>query len=348
MPSADPRYQLGCFLGISETSNEVFVVSESCQVVKTRSLRRVPASHRWDREWLLRLAGTELQPNPGESDVRIRVRLNPIVDHDVPIQAPEPAPPRTRGVKLLESDFWAAGFTDGCRGCELISCGSKQSKVHNQECRRRMEQYLAESADGRRGLQNAVERRTAGAVGEIKSDESAPAADASTAAHAPDVTMDESILAPLTASDEDISMDTLDEVPDVLILSTSYDHGIGEVYSPPRVVPISVKHGFKGGWSMDRLVKDSDGHAWNFDDPAMRERARALVSKGFTLLVIGSPMCTYFSNIMNIAKLRMKPGDFERKYAHGVFHLQFMFELFDIQLQNDGHVLFEHPASASS
>ena len=143
MPSADPRYQLGCFLGISETSNEVFVVSESCQVVKTRSLRRAPASHRWDREWLLRLAGTELQPNPGESDVRIRVRLNPIVDHDVPIQAPEPAPPRTRGVKLLESDFWAAGFIDGCRGCELISCGSKQSKVHNPECRRRLEQYLA-------------------------------------------------------------------------------------------------------------------------------------------------------------------------------------------------------------
>ena len=143
-------------------------------------------------------------------------------------------------------------------------------------------------------------------------------------------------------------MDTLEEVPDVLILSTSYDHGIGEVYSPPRVVPISVKHGFKGGWSKDQLVKDSDGHAWNFDDPEMRDRARALVSKGFTLLVIGSPMCTYFSNIMNIAKLRMKPEDFERKYAHAVSHLQFMFELFDIQLQNDGHILFEHPASASS
>ena len=111
-------------------------------------------------------------------------------------------------------------------------------------------------------------------------------------------------------------MDTLEEAPDVFILRTSYDHGIGEVYSPPRVVPISVKHGFNGGWSLDKLVKDSDGHAWNFDDPEMRDRARALVSKGFALLVIGSPMCTYFSNIMNIAKLRMKPGDFERKYVN--------------------------------
>ena len=108
LPSADPRYQLGCFLGLSEISNEVYIVSESGQVVKTRSLRRVPASHRWDREWLLRVAGTELRPNPGESDVRIRVRLDPIVDHDIQMPAPEPTPPRTRGVKLMESDFWAA------------------------------------------------------------------------------------------------------------------------------------------------------------------------------------------------------------------------------------------------
>ena len=80
----------------------------------------------------------------------------------------------------------------------------------------------------------------------------------------------------------------------------------------------------------------------------MRDRARDLVSKGSTLLVIGSPMCTYLSNIMNLAKLRMKPGDFDRKYTHAVAHLEFMFELFDLQLKNGGHILFEHPASAST
>ena len=265
-------------------SNEVFIVSESCQIVKTRSLRRVPASHRWDREWLLRVAGTELQPNPGESDIRIRVRLNPMVDHDISMPAPEPAPPRTRGVKLFESDFWAAGFTDGCRGCDLISCGSKQSKVHNPECRRRMEQYMAESADGRRRLQNAVERRAAAAVGGMTgTDEAAqpgyPGATTSASASGPapapgpDIPMDQGVQsgfpgAPssiefpppdshqLLVADEDVSMDLLEEAPDILILSVSYDHGVGEVYSPPRVVPISVKHGFKGGWSLDRLVKD--------------------------------------------------------------------------------------------
>ena len=143
-------------------------------------------------------------------------------------------------------------------------------------------------------------------------------------------------------------MELIEEAPEVLIMSVSYEHGVGEVYSPPRVVPISIKHGFKGGWSLDRLVKDADGRSWDFDDPTMRERAKSIVARGSTLLVIGSPMCTYFSNIMNIAKLRMKPDDFERKYAHAVSHLEFMFELFDIQLRNGGHILFEHPASASS
>ena len=99
---------------------------------------------------------------------------------------------------------------------------------------------------------------------------------------------------------------------------------------------------------MDQLTKDQDGRAWDFDDPVMRERARCLVSKGSTLLVIGSPMCTYLSNIMNLAKLRMKEGEFESRYAHAGRHLEFMFELFDIQLRAGGHILFEHPASASS
>ena len=99
---------------------------------------------------------------------------------------------------------------------------------------------------------------------------------------------------------------------------------------------------------MDQLTKDQDGRAWDFDDPEMRERARCLVSKGSTLLVIGSPMCTYFSNIVNIAKLRMKAGEFERRYVHAIRHLEFMCDLFDIQLRAGGHILFEHPASATS
>ena len=62
-PAAEPRFELGCFLTCAETSNEVLVVSATGQVLKTKTLRRLPPSHRWDRDWLLRVTGTEIQPS---------------------------------------------------------------------------------------------------------------------------------------------------------------------------------------------------------------------------------------------------------------------------------------------
>ena len=173
-PAAESRFELGCFPTFAETSNEVLVVSATGQVLKAKTLRRLPQSHRWDRDWLLRVTGTEIQPNPGEFDTRIAVRLDPSVAHDVAMPRPEPAPPRTRGVKLFEGDFWAAGFTDHCRGCELIGQGSTQHKVHSPACRRRMEEYLATSADGRRRLQAAAERQATSAPTEMEAEDDEP------------------------------------------------------------------------------------------------------------------------------------------------------------------------------
>ena len=49
-------------------------------------------------------------------------------------------------------------------------------------------------------------------------------------------------------------------------------------------------------------------------------------------LLILSPMCTYFSIIMNLSKLQMAPGEFEKKLAHAIEHLRFAFELIDMQI----------------
>ena len=44
------------------------------------------------------------------------------------------------------------------------------------------------------------------------------------------------------ANDTDITMGQLEEDTEILILSDVCSHGVDEVYSPPRVVPISFKH----------------------------------------------------------------------------------------------------------
>ena len=144
----------------------------------------------------------------------------------------------------------------------------------------------------------------------------------------------------------DIDQMELDDVPVLAFLSET--SCVGEVYSPPRVVPYCQRKGLSGGWSLDKLVTDSRGKPWDFDDPARRRDAEKLIRKTRPKLLIGSPMCTYFSNIMNLAKLRMAPGEFERRLEHAVDHLRFMFSLFELQISLGGYIFFEHPKNATS
>ena len=49
------------------------------------------------------------------------------------------------------------------------------------------------------------------------------------------------------------------------------------------------------GWSLDISTEDANGRAWDFNDPACRQRARELQKKTRPLLLVLSPMCKYFS-----------------------------------------------------
>ena len=524
-----PRFEFGYFIGLSEVSNEVILAAATGNVVKARCIRRLPKSQRWSTEWIPLLTGTELQPNPGEYDTRIRVRLDPQVAADVQVPAPKPAPPRTRSVRLSESDFWDAGFTEDCRGCQLILEGSRQSRVHTAACRRRMEEHLATTADGRRRLLAAEERKAiAGArqggdgpggdargdpvpaiaaaaaavpatafpapspstppaaphadhfdtdvavsipnaqnvpnadgsgcwtredryaqrfrstagngpewkdvvrrvtvdadTGEVLEDlqnpqgadrsvlcrllpggcrnirtslyyippRTATTGSSSAAATAgsvpallpevaappppqPDFDMAEARRAARRGADEnlegpakqrkggdaqdnegDVSMSRVTvEGEDPVALELSVHHaagpkapgaeheiqtgdgeridsedwerdvlaildgvesgrvqGVGEVYSPPRVVLVARRRGLGGGWSLDILTHDREGRPWDFDQPDAKQRARDLLNRTKPKLLIGSPMCTHLSAIMHLAKLNMAPEDYQAR-----------------------------------
>ena len=80
---------------------------------------------------------------------------------------------------------------------------------------------------------------------------------------------------------------------------------ISEIYSPPRVVPHAEKAGFGAGWSLDLTVNDEDGEPWDFSRHECREKARQLIHKTRPLLLVGSPMCTWFSVLQNLNKKKM-------------------------------------------
>ena len=121
-----------------------------------------------------------------------------------------------------------------------------------------------------------------------------------------------------------------------------------ELDSPPRVAPHVAGEGVGHEWSLDLTTTDSQGRAWDFDDESSRQRARDLVNKTRPLLLIGSPMCTWFSTLRNLNKGRVSAKDFEKKFKRACRHLAFVFELYELQVQGGRYFLHEHPASATS
>ena len=51
------------------------------------------------------------------------------------------------------------------------------------------------------------------------------------------------------------------------------------------------------GLSLDLTENDVDGQPWDFNIKEKRDKAKRLISEKKALLVIGSPMCSAFSQI---------------------------------------------------
>ena len=152
----------------------------------------------------------------------------------------------------------------------------------------------------------------------------------------------------------DVVVEDLADGTDVMMLNagpaytTNSDGSICEIYSPPRVVPHAVQAGFHQGWSLDFTTRDSTGQAWDFSQAACRAAARKMVIEQRPLLLIGSPMCTWFSILQELRGSRKQTAAWQEGYRKAVEHMKFVFELYDLQVQGGRYFLHEHPASATS
>ena len=152
----------------------------------------------------------------------------------------------------------------------------------------------------------------------------------------------------------DTSVEDLADGMDILSLNVgsafevTAQGSIAEIYSPPRIVPHAEKAGFMPGWSLDLTVKDEGGQPYDFSKHECREKARKLIHKTKPLLLIGSPMCTWFSVLQNLNKKHMSKENWQKAYNNAVEHIKFVFELYDTQVRNGRYFLHEHPATATS
>ena len=125
---------------------------------------------------------------------------------------------------------------------------------------------------------------------------------------------------------------------------------ISEVYSPERVVEAAKSMGLKGGISMDITTHDPRGRPWDFDLLEMRNQAIRHIMEEKPLLLIGSPMCTMFSQLqsMNWGKSSERDAVMYQDWKKAVRHMEFVSKLYKIQLEGGRYFLHEHPRSASS
>ena len=150
---------------------------------------------------------------------------------------------------------------------------------------------------------------------------------------------------------EDDGMEGSDRDVDLMLIWSGDDGPCGaicEVYSPPRVAAAAEKLGEVPGWSLDLTTSDGQGRAWDFDDPACRRRAVELLERTRPFLLVGSPMCTWFSTLMSLNFPRMSSDEVRRGLGQARRHLAFTFYLYGLQLRGGRHFLHEHPAGASS
>ena len=94
-----------------------------------------------------------------------------------------------------------------------------------------------------------------------------------------------------------------------------------EVYSPKRVTGMAELMGLIPGMALDLPTNDCDGKPWDFNVTEKRERAMEMIRSKRALLLIGSPMCSAFSQLQGINFSKMSAENVKEVQEHGRRHL---------------------------
>ena len=126
---------------------------------------------------------------------------------------------------------------------------------------------------------------------------------------------------------------------------------VAEVYSAPRVTHAAKmlpELGIAPGYALDLSTVDENGTPRDFDRADMREKARKMQREEEPMLLIGSPMCTEFSALLNLSAAKRDPVVVAGKLKRARNHLAFCCEMYEYQVAHGRYFLHEHPLTATS
>ena len=150
----------GVFIGIITRSTE-FIVMDEHGLYKCTRMQKAPNDSAYDPK-CIEFAKYDVEPyiNAGAKSSDMRVRMPRVADE----MAPAAAIPTSGGgfvprrAKLTKADFIEHGYTVGCQGCTWIQAPVGQKRNHNEQCRERLEERLAETGTGQDRIRRQKER----------------------------------------------------------------------------------------------------------------------------------------------------------------------------------------------
>ena len=121
-----------------------------------------------------------------------------------------------------------------------------------------------------------------------------------------------------------------------------------EVCSLPRVTEVARAEGLRGGYSIDISASEGLFHRqYGLLKEADRAAVRRLVRKETPKFLIGSPPCTMFSTLVQLRRDKGSEKS-QQQLDDAIVILEFLVELYQLQVTGDRYFIHEHPAHAYS
>ena len=301
-------WKYGVYLGLAFRSNSAIIGTRD-GVIRAYAVKRRPVERRWSYEEVTGVTGTPGAPDPkkpGKSQVPIRVEARieeEIQDEDVPEVAKEGARPRRW--RIRKADFEKMGYTKGCEGCRHTQAGMKGThRGHSEECRKRIEEELRKTPEGKRRIEEAQDRFTAHEERQMEAEQQDTSGGGDQkrpgVTHVQEASTAHRRLAEgkNTADEDDAeeSVDTLAHIMAKVLMGAD----VTEIYSQERVTKMARRYGLKAGIAMDLV------NGYDFNKIEDRKRAWTHLKEQKPLFLIGSPSCTEFSVVQNSNKRQVQ------------------------------------------
>ena len=123
---------------------------------------------------------------------------------------------------------------------------------------------------------------------------------------------------------------------------------VTEAYSPERVTARAKQFGLRPGDVFDVTCNDEDCNPYDLSKPEMRQTVRRRIQQRRPRVLIGSPFCTMFSQMLRISWHNMDLAERTRRMEESRMHLNFDCELYLDKVRAGCYFTYEHPQQASS